>query len=114
MDTKIKERIEKQLNEHDIVLYMKGTPDAPSCGFSAEVSRILKQYHVPFFALNVLEDDAIRQGIKVYSAWPTIPQLYILKNFIGGFDIVQQEHQNGQLKMKLQEVLKHTTHADES
>ena len=80
---------------------MKGTPDAPQCGFSMAVSNILKILEVKFKGINVLENEQLRQGIKEYSEWPTIPQLYIKKEFIGGCDIVKEMYENGELKKVL-------------
>jgi monothiol glutaredoxin len=98
MDQKIRERIEQDVKGNKVFLYMKGTPEAPMCGFSARAVDILKQYKVPFKAFNVFEDEAIRQGIKEYADWPTIPQLYINGEFIGGCDILTEMHGNGELK----------------
>ena len=98
MDTKIKELIEKDVKGNKIMLYMKGTAEAPMCGFSARAVEILKQYKVPFKAFNIFEDEAIRQGIKEYADWPTIPQLYINGEFVGGCDILTELHGNGELK----------------
>ena len=95
------EQIKALLEEHHIVLFMKGTPMFPQCGFSAQVAAILGEYHVEFHAVNVLMDDAIRQGIKVYGNWPTIPQLYINGEFIGGSDIMTEMYQSGELKKLL-------------
>ncbi len=89
--------IAKQIQAHDIVLYMKGTPDFPQCGFSFHVVQILQKHNLTFHAINVLEDQAIREGIKVFSDWPTIPQLYVRGTFIGGCDIVQSLDQSGEL-----------------
>ena len=100
------ELIKKQVTEHPVVLYMKGTPDFPQCGFSANVVNILKACGVQdFFSVNVLEDPAIRQGIKEYANWPTIPQLYVKGEFVGGSDIVKEMYQSGELQ-KLLEGLK--------
>lgn len=96
-----RERIENDIKNNKIMLYMKGTPDAPLCGFSAQVTGILKEYGVPFASLNVLEDEEIRQAIKEYSDWPTIPQLYVNGQFIGGCDIVTEMHASGELKQAL-------------
>ena len=95
----IKKKIEKFINENDICLFMKGTPDAPQCGFSMAVSNVLKHLNVNFKSINVLEDENLRQGIKEYSDWPTIPQLYIKKEFIGGCDIVKEMFEKGELKV---------------
>jgi len=95
---KIKEIIEK----NKVVLFMKGNPEMPQCGFSMTVSNILKELKVNFFSVNVLSDETVRQGIKEYSNWPTIPQLYVNKNFIGGCDIVKEMFQSGDLKKIIQ------------
>ena len=99
----IKKKIEKFINENDICLFMKGTPDAPQCGFSMAVSNVLKHLNENFKSINVLEDENLRQGIKEYSDWPTIPQLYIKKEFIGGCDIVKEMFEKGELKKVLED-----------
>ena len=93
-----KNKIENLINENDVCLFMKGTPDAPQCGFSMAVSNVLKHLNVSFKGINVLDDEYLRQGIKEFSDWPTIPQLYIKKEFIGGCDIVKEMYENGELK----------------
>ena len=98
MDQKTKEFIDNELNNYEICLFMKGTPDAPQCGFSMAVSNILKILEVKFKGINVLENDQLRQGIKEYSEWPTIPQLYVKKEFVGGCDIIKEMYENGELK----------------
>ena len=98
MDEKIKNLIESHIENNDVCLFMKGTPDAPQCGFSMAVSNILKILEVNYKGVNVLEDQSIREGIKVFSDWPTIPQLYIKKEFVGGCDIVKEMFENGELK----------------
>ena len=97
----IKEKIETIINENDVCLFMKGTPEAPQCGFSMAVSNVLKHLNVKFKGVNVLEDENLRQGIKEYSDWPTIPQLYVKKEFIGGCDIVKELFEKGELKKLL-------------
>ena len=97
-----KEKISKLIDENDICLFMKGTPDSPQCGFSMAVSNVLKHLNVSFKGVNVLEDESLRQGVKDYSDWPTIPQLYVKKEFIGGCDIVKELFEKGEL----QEILK--------
>jgi monothiol glutaredoxin len=97
MDEALKQRIEGDIRNNKIMLYMKGTADEPQCGFSAQAVSILKEYNVPFKTLNVLEDEAARQGIKDFSDWPTIPQLYVDGEFIGGCDIMTELHNNGEL-----------------
>ena len=100
----VKEQIEKDIRENKVMIYMKGIPDSPQCGFSAQVVNILKSYHVPFQAKNVLEDPALRQGIKDFTDWPTIPQIFINGEFIGGCDVLTEMHQNGELKNLLKEI----------
>ena len=102
MEQQIKEVIENDINNNDVCLFMKGTPDAPQCGFSMAVTNMLKLLEVNFKGINVLENENIRQGIKEYSEWPTIPQLYIKKEFIGGCDIVKEMYENGELKKVLE------------
>ena len=98
----IKTEIKKLIDENDVCLFMKGVPDAPQCGFSMTVSNILKHLKVNFKGINVLEDQNLRQGIKEFSDWPTIPQLYIKREFIGGCDIVKELFENGELKSLLE------------
>ena len=102
MDNETKGIIEKEINENNICLFMKGTPEAPQCGFSMAVSNILKILNVNFKGVNVLENEKLRQGIKEFSDWPTIPQLYIKKEFIGGCDIIKEMFENGELKNYLE------------
>ena len=97
MDEKTKDLIKNHIETNDVCLFMKGTPDAPQCGFSMAVSNILKILEVNFKGINVLEDQSLREGIKIYSDWPTIPQLYIKKEFVGGCDIIQEMYSNGEL-----------------
>ena len=97
MDDKLKEAIKGYIDNNEVCLFMKGTPDAPQCGFSMAVSNMLKILEINFKGVNVLEDQAIREGIKVYSDWPTIPQLYIKNEFIGGCDIVKEMYESGEL-----------------
>ena len=94
----INEKIKSLINENDVCLFMKGTPDSPQCGFSMAVSNVLKHLKVDFKGINVLEDENLRQEIKKFSDWPTIPQLYIKKEFVGGCDIVKEMYENGELK----------------
>ena len=103
MDQQVKEQIEKEINDNKICLFMKGTPDAPQCGFSMAVANILKILNVEFKGVNVLENQELRQGIKEYSDWPTIPQLYIKGEFIGGCDIIKEMFDKGDLQTKLKE-----------
>ena len=98
MDDKIKTKIQNHINENEVCLFMKGTPDAPQCGFSMAVSNMLKILEVKYKGINVLEDQSIRDGIKTFSDWPTIPQLYIKKEFVGGCDIVKEMYESGDLK----------------
>ena len=97
MDQKTKDFIDGEINNNEVCLFMKGTPDAPQCGFSMAISNILKILEVKFKGINVLEDDLLRQGIKEYSEWPTIPQLYVKNEFVGGCDIIREMHENGEL-----------------
>ena len=94
----INEQIKNLINENNICLFMKGTPDVPQCGFSLAVANMLKHLNVKFKGINVLENDEMRQGIKQYSDWPTIPQLYIKGEFLGGSDIVKEMFEKGELK----------------
>ena len=98
-----KERIKELIDNNDVCLFMKGTPDSPQCGFSMAVSNVLKHLKVEFNGVNVLEDENLRQGIKDFSDWPTIPQLYIKNEFIGGCDIIKEMFEKGELKSLLQE-----------
>jgi len=98
MDDVVKKKIEDLIENNDICLFMKGTPEVPQCGFSLAVSNVLKHLKVNFKGVNVLEDAAIRDGIKQYSDWPTIPQLYVKKKFVGGCDIVKEMFEKGELQ----------------
>ena len=98
MNEETKNLIENAINDNEVCLFMKGTPDAPECGFSMAVSNILKILEVKYQSVDVLKDQKIREGIKIYSEWPTIPQLYIKKEFIGGCDIIKEMFENGELK----------------
>ena len=89
--------IKNEIKSNDVVLFMKGTPSFPMCGFSAAVVQILKDIGVKFNSINVLDNDKMREGIKNYSNWPTIPQLYVKEEFIGGCDIVKEMHESGEL-----------------
>ena len=102
MDDKTKDIISNEINNNEVCLFMKGTPDAPQCGFSMAVTNILKILEVNFKGVNVLADQNLREGIKVYSDWPTIPQLYIKNEFIGGCDIVKEMYENGELAKLLE------------
>jgi monothiol glutaredoxin len=104
----IKTRIHEQVTHHPVVLYMKGTPQFPQCGFSASAVQILRACGVSdFFSVNVLDDPEIRQGIKDYANWPTIPQLYINGQFVGGADIMRELNQSGELKTLLATAITH-------
>ena len=98
MDQQTKELIEININTNEVCLFMKGTPDAPECGFSMAVANMLKILEVNFKSVNVLSDQSIREGIKKFSEWPTVPQLYVKKEFVGGCDIVKEMFENGELK----------------
>jgi len=102
MDDKIRDIIKSHIDNNEVCLFMKGTPDAPQCGFSMAVTNLLKILEVNFKAINVLEDQSIREGIKTFSDWPTIPQLYIKKEFVGGCDIIKEMYENGELKKILE------------
>ncbi len=97
LDPDISDRIQSEINSQDVVLFMKGTPVMPQCGFSAAVVGVLSHIGVQFRGVNVLEDEQIREGIKVYSDWPTIPQLYVKGEFMGGCDIVREMYETGEL-----------------
>ena len=97
MDQQLKEQISNEIKTNDVCLFMKGTPDSPECGFSMAVANILKLLEVKFKGVNVLENQNLREGIKVYSDWPTIPQLYVKNEFIGGCDIVKEMYESGEL-----------------
>ena len=98
MSENVKERIEKIIKDNHICLFMKGNPDVPQCGFSLAVANILKHINVQYKSVNVLEDKEVREGIKDYSDWPTIPQLYVSGKFIGGCDIVKELFEKGELE----------------
>ncbi|XBQ15345.1 MAG: Grx4 family monothiol glutaredoxin [Oceanicaulis sp.] len=97
------EAIRKAVTENDVVLFMKGTPTFPQCGFSSVVARVLDHMQVEYAAVNVLEDPAVREGIKTYSEWPTIPQLYVKGEFVGGCDIVKEMFEAGELQALFKE-----------
>ena len=103
MDENTKNLIQNHIDANEVCLFMKGTPDAPQCGFSMAVSNMLKILEVDFKGINVLEDQNLREGIKTFSDWPTIPQLYIKKEFVGGCDIVKEMYENGELKKVLED-----------
>ena len=103
MNQEINNLIKNELKNNDVCLFMKGTPDAPQCGFSMAISNILKILEVNFKGINVLENEELRQGIKAFSDWPTIPQLYLKGEFLGGCDIVKEMYETGELQKKLSE-----------
>jgi len=102
MDENIKNIIDNEIKNNDVCLFMKGTPDVPQCGFSMAVSNILKILEINFKGINVLDNNDLREGIKKFSDWPTIPQLYLKGEFVGGCDIVKEMYENGQLKEVLE------------
>ena len=97
MDQQTNDLIKNEIENNEVCLFMKGTPDAPQCGFSMATSNILKVLEVNFKGVNVLENQNLREGIKAYSDWPTIPQLYVNNEFIGGCDIIKEMYENGEL-----------------
>ena len=99
----IKEKIKDLIDSNDVCLFMKGTPDSPQCGFSMAVSNVLKHLNVKFKGINILEDEHLRKGIKEFSDWPTIPQLYVKGEFVGGCDIVKEMFEKGELKSLMEE-----------
>jgi monothiol glutaredoxin len=101
MKNPVQERIEREIGEHDVVLFMKGTPVFPQCGFSSVVAQVLNHLGVKFKGIDVLSDPALRQGIKAFSDWPTIPQLYVKGDFVGGCDIVREMFETGELAQLL-------------
>ena len=103
MDNQTKELIKNEIKSNEVCLFMKGTPDAHQCGFSMAVTNILKMLEVNFKGVNVLADQNLREGIKVFSDWPTIPQLYVKNEFIGGCDIVKEMYENGELAKLLED-----------
>ena len=105
MNEEIKSQIKNEIDSNDVCLFMKGTPDAPQCGFSMAVANILKLLDVKFKGINVLEDEKLREGIKVYSDWPTIPQLYIKSEFVGGCDIVKEMFESKELQKILEKKI---------
>jgi monothiol glutaredoxin len=103
MENIIFERIKKELAEHDVVLFMKGTPIFPQCGFSAAVAQIMAVLGVQYHSIDVLQDSEIRQGIKDFTNWPTIPQLYVKGEFVGGCDIIREMYEAGELQQLFRE-----------
>jgi monothiol glutaredoxin len=106
MGRDVQAEIKKTIDQNPVCLYMKGTADAPQCGFSAQVVHVLNQYGVPFHTVDVLADWDVREGIKQFTNWPTVPQLYVNGKFIGGCDITLELHRKGQLKQVLDGVAK--------
>ena len=98
MEQTTKDKIQNLINENEVLLFMKGTPVMPQCGFSAAVVGVLSHMAIKFNSVNILEDSEIREGIKEFSDWPTIPQLYVKKEFVGGCDIIREMHESGELK----------------
>ena len=98
----INDKIESLIKDNEVCLFMKGTPDAPQCGFSMAVTNVLKHLNINFKGINVLEDESLRQGIKDFSDWPTIPQLYVKGEFVGGCDIIREMYETGELTEMLQ------------
>ena len=103
MNDQTKTLIQNHIDSNEVCLFMKGTPDAPQCGFSMAISNMLKILEVKYQGINVLEDQNIREGIKIFSDWPTIPQLYIKKEFVGGCAIIKEMYENGELKNILED-----------
>ena len=103
MDDQTKNLIQSDINTNEVCLFMKGTPDAPQCGFSMAISNMLKILEVNYKGINVLESQSLREGIKEFSDWPTIPQIYIKGEFVGGCDIVKEMYENGELKKTLED-----------
>ena len=97
MEQSTKDKIQNIIDENDVLLFMKGTPVMPQCGFSAAVVGVLSHMGIKYNSVNVLEDPEIREGIKEFSDWPTIPQLYVKKEFVGGCDIIREMHESGEL-----------------
>ena len=106
MSDDVQKAIDEAVKSNDVVLFMKGTPTFPQCGFSSVVVQVLDYLGVEYVATNVLEDQAIREGIKVYSDWPTIPQLYVKNEFVGGCDIIMEMSENGELEKAVKEAAK--------
>ena len=103
MNENINKKIRDLIEKNEVCLFMKGTPEVPQCGFSMAVSNVLKHLNVNFKGINVLEDNEIREGIKQFSDWPTIPQLYVKEEFVGGCDIIKEMFEKGDLQKKLEE-----------
>ena len=103
MDEQVKNLINNEITSNEVCLFIKGTPDAPQCGFSMALINMFKILEVKYKGINVLENPSLREGIKEYSEWPTIPQLYIKKEFLGGCDIIKEMYENGELKKILED-----------
>ena len=103
MDQQTKDLINNEITNNEVCLFMKGTPDAPQCGFSMAISNMLKILEVNYKGINVLENESLREGVKEFSEWPTIPQVYIKGEFVGGCDIVKEMYENGELKKIFEE-----------
>ena len=103
MNQQTKDLINKEIENNDVCLFMKGTPEVPQCGFSLAVSNVLKHLEIKFKGVNVLDDPEVRQGVKEFSEWPTIPQLYVKGEFVGGCDIIKEMFENGELQKFLKE-----------
>ena len=103
MDEQVKNLINNEITSNEVCLFIKGTPDAPQCGFSMALTNMFKILEVKYKGINVLENPSLREGIKEFSDWPTIPQLYIKSEFIGGSDIVKEMYENGELKKILKD-----------
>jgi len=106
MSDSVLQQIDEAVKNNDVVLFMKGTPEFPQCGFSQRVVAILTEHDIPFISVNILLNEGVRQGIKDYSDWPTIPQLYVKSEFVGGCDIVSEMHESGELKELLASLKK--------
>ena len=104
MEQSTKDKIQDIINENEVLLFMKGTPVMPQCGFSAAVVGVLSHMGIEYNSVNVLEDHEIREGIKEFSNWPTIPQLYVKKEFVGGCDIIREMHESGELTKYFNDV----------
>ena len=103
LDENVKQRIQAEIDSNDVVLFMKGTPVFPQCGFSSMVSQVLSHMSVEFKGIDVLAETSLRDGIKIFSDWPTIPQLYVKGEFVGGCDIIREMYESGELKQLLDE-----------
>tara|TARA_B100001123_G_C15081115_1_gene935683 strand:- start:302 stop:634 length:333 start_codon:yes stop_codon:yes gene_type:complete len=103
MNENTKKKIDDLIKKNEVCLFMKGTPEVPQCGFSMAVSNVLKHLKVNFVGINVLDDNEIREGVKAYSDWPTIPQLYVKGEFVGGCDIIKEMFEKGELQKKFKE-----------